>query len=85
MKTRMPALKCNCHENKLTANRLYSNDKWTLTGHAAELRNKHRKECTGETAQCRYGKDGLQQIICSILPPWENRAFIEDSAENHGV
>ena len=59
MKTRMPAVECNYHENKLAADRLYSNDEWISTGHAAGLRSKHREECTGETAQRRHGKDGL--------------------------
>lgn len=28
MKIRMPAVECNYYENKLTADRLYSNDEW---------------------------------------------------------
>ena len=51
MKSRMPAVECNYHENKLAADRLYNNDEWISTGHAAGLRGKHREECTGETAQ----------------------------------
>ena len=66
MKTRMPAVECNYHENKLAADRLYNNDEWISTGHAAGLRSKHREECTGETAQRRHGKDGLQQTVSSI-------------------
>ena len=85
MKTRMPAVECNYHENKLAADRLYNNDEWISTGHAAGLRSKHREECTGETAQRRHGKDGLQQTVCGVLPTWENRVFTEDSAENHGA
>ena len=85
MKTRMPAVECNYHENKLAADRLYNNDEWISTGHAAGLRGKHREECIGETAQRRHGKDGLQQTVCGVLPAWENRVFTEDSAENHGV
>ena len=85
MQTRMPAVEYNCHENKPTADRLYRNDEWISTGHAAGLRGKHREECTGETAQRRHGKDGLQQTVCGVLPTWENRVFTEDSAENHGV
>ena len=81
MKTRMPAVECNYHENKLAADRLYNNDEWISTGHAAGLRSKHREECTGETAQRRHGKDGLQQTVCGVLPAWENRVFTEDSAE----
>ena len=41
MKTRMPAVEYNCYENKPTADRLYSNDEWISTGHAAGLRSKH--------------------------------------------
>ena len=41
MKTRMPAVECNCNENKPAADRLYSNDKRISTGHAAGLRSKH--------------------------------------------
>ena len=85
MKTRMPAVEYNYYENKLAADRLYSNDEWISTGHAAGLRSKHREECTGETAQRRHGKDGLQQTVCGVLPTWENRVFTENSAENHGV
>ena len=85
MKIRMPAVECNYHENKHAADRLYSNDEWISTGHAARLRSKHREECTGETAQRRHGKDGLQQTVCGVLPTRENRVFTEDSAENHGV
>ena len=59
----MPAVECNYHENKHAADRLYSNDEWISTGHAAGLRSKHREECTGETAQRRHGKDGLQQTV----------------------
>ena len=70
MKTRMPAVECNYHENKLAADRLYNNDEWISTGHAAGLRGKHREECTGETAQRRHGKDGLQQTVCGVLPAW---------------
>ena len=81
----MPAVKCNCHENIKTAGRLYRNDERNATGNAVELRNKHREECAGETTQCRDGKDGLQQIVRSILPPGENRVLTEDSYENHGV
>ena len=40
MQTRMPAVKYNCHENKPTADRLYRNDEWISTGHAAGLRSK---------------------------------------------
>ena len=59
MKTRMLAVECNYYENRLAADRLYNNDEWISTGHAAGLRSKHREECTGETAQRRHGKDGL--------------------------
>ena len=59
MKIRMLAVECNYHENKLASDRLYSNDEWISTDHAAGLRSKHREECTGETAQRRHGKDGL--------------------------
>ena len=59
MKIRMPAVECNYYENKLTADRLYSNDEWISTGHAVGLRSKHREECTGKTAQCCHGKDEL--------------------------
>ena len=58
MKIRMLAVECNYHENKLAADRLYSNDEWISTDHAAGLRSKHREGCTGETAQPRHGKDG---------------------------
>lgn len=69
MKTRMPAVECNYYENKLAADRLYNNDEWISTGHAAGLRSKHREECTGETAQRRHGKDGLQQTVSPIGLP----------------
>ena len=59
MKIRMPAVECNYHENKHAADRLYSNDEWISTDHAAGLRSKHREGCTGETAQPHHGKDGL--------------------------
>ena len=55
----MPAVEYNCYEYKPTADRLYSNDEWISTGHAAGLRSKHREGCTDETAQPRHGKDGL--------------------------
>ena len=67
MKIRMPAVECNYHENKLAADRLYSNDEWISTGHAAGLRSKHREECTGKTAQCCHGKDELK----SKTDAWE--------------
>ena len=51
MKIRMLAVECNYHENKLASDRLYSNDEWISTDHAAGLRSKHREGCTGETAQ----------------------------------
>ena len=41
MQTRMPAVECNCYENNHAADRLYSNDEWISTGHAAGLRSKH--------------------------------------------
>lgn len=41
MRIRMPAVECNYHENKLAADRLYNNDEWISTGHAAGLRSKH--------------------------------------------
>ena len=41
MKIRMPAVECNYHEKKHAADRLYSNDEWISTGHAAGLRSKH--------------------------------------------
>ena len=85
MKTRMPAVECNCEENKATADRLYRNDERISTGHTTGLRSKYSKEFTGEIAQCRHGKDGLQQTVCGILPTWENRVLAEDSTENHGV
>ena len=81
----MPAVKCNYHENIKTADKLYLNDERNATSNAVELRNKYREECAGETAQCRDGKDGLQQIVRGILPPGENRVLAEDSYENHGV
>ena len=65
MKTRMPAVECNYHENKLAADRLYNNDEWISTGHAAGLRGKHREECTGETAQRRHGKDGYSKLYAA--------------------
>ena len=37
MKTRMPAVEYNCYEYKPTADRLYNNDEWISTGHAAGL------------------------------------------------
>ena len=81
----MLAVKCSYEENTHTAVRLYHDDERISTGHAAGLRSKYRKGITGEAAQCRHGKDELQQTVRGILPTGENRVLTEDFAENHGV
>ena len=42
----MPAVECNCNENKHAADRLYRNNKWISTGHAAEMRSSIPTGCS---------------------------------------